>query len=81
MLAVRDVPEPEALFVLGLRVEPFTLADARRTAALWPQVRALGLSLADRACLSLADRLDAEAWTAERVWATGGLGVRVLVIR
>jgi PIN domain nuclease of toxin-antitoxin system len=80
-LVARGVPEPEALFVLGLHVEPFTLTDARTAATLWAQARALGLSLADRACLSLADRLDAEAWTADRVWGTGDLGVRVRVIR
>lgn len=80
-LAARDVPEPAALFVLGLRVEPFTLADARTSARLWAQGRALGLSLAARACLALADRLQAEAWTADRVWATGDLGVRVRLIR
>lgn len=80
-LAVRDIPAPEALLVLGLRIEPFTLVDARTAAALWARGRALGLSLADRACLALAARFDAEAWTADRVWATSALGVRVRVIR
>lgn len=80
-LAVRDVPAPDALFVLGLRVEPFTPADAGTAATLWTRGRALGLSLGDRACLALATRLGSEAWTADRVWATGDLGVRVRVIR
>jgi ribonuclease VapC len=80
-LAARGVPAPEALFVLGLRVEPFTLADARATAELWARGRALGLSLADRACLALAVRLDGQAWTADRAWASGDLGLRVRVIR
>ncbi|HEX8518401.1 MAG TPA: type II toxin-antitoxin system VapC family toxin [Pseudonocardia sp.] len=80
VLAGRGVPAPEALFVLGLRIEPFTLADAG-TAALWTRGRALGLSLGDRACLALADRLDAEAWTADRIWAKEDLRVRVRVIR
>lgn len=80
-LAVRDVPAPEALLVLGLRIEPFTLADAGTTAALWTRGRTLRLSLADRACLALADRFNAEAWTADRAWATGDLGVRIRVIR
>ena len=47
-LAVRAACQLRGLFVLGLRVEPFTLADARATAALWTRGRALGLSLADR---------------------------------
>ena len=80
-LAVRDIPAPEALLGLGLRIEPFTLVDARTAAALWARGRELGLSLADRACLALAARFDAEAWTADRVWATSALGVRVRVIR
>jgi ribonuclease VapC len=80
-LAARGVPTPDALFVLGLRVEPFTLADARATAGLWARGRVLGLSLADRACLALADRFDAEAWTADRAWVTGDVGVRVRLIR
>ena len=80
-LAVRGVPAPDALFVLGLRVEPFTLADARATATLWARSRALGLSLADRACLARAARVDAEVWPADRVWAAGDLGVPVRVIR
>ena len=80
-LAVRGVPAPETLLVLGLRIEPFTLADARTAAALWARGRALGLSLADRACLALAVRFDAEAWTADRTWATGDVGIRVRLIR
>ena len=43
-----------------------TQADAERAAALWQ--RGSGLSLEDRLCLALADRLDAEAWTADRAW-------------
>jgi ribonuclease VapC len=80
-LEARGVPAPQALFVLGLQVEPFTLVDARTTATLWTRGRALGLSLAGRACLALAVRFDAEAWTADRAWATGDVGVRVRVIR
>jgi PIN domain nuclease of toxin-antitoxin system len=80
-LAVRGSAAPEALFVLGLRVEPFTLTDASRAASLWPVCRPLGLSLADRACLALAARLDATAWTADRAWAGLDVGVRVRVIR
>jgi PIN domain nuclease of toxin-antitoxin system len=80
-LAARGIPAPEALFVLGLRVEPFTLPDAQAAAGLWGRGRSLGLSLADRACLALASRLGAPAWTADQVWATGDLGVAVRVIR
>lgn len=49
-------------------VEPFTSKDATATAALYPYVTSHGLSLGDRACLVLADRLTAPAITAERIW-------------
>jgi PIN domain nuclease of toxin-antitoxin system len=48
----------QELQVLGLAVEPFSAGDADTAALLWPQTRNLGLSLADRACLSLAMRLN-----------------------
>ncbi len=41
------------LQVLGLRIEPFTLEDGEMAGRLWEQTRQAGLSLGDRACLSL----------------------------
>lgn len=49
-----------------LRVEPVGQADAERAAALW--TRGSALSLADRLCLAVAERLGAEAWTADTAW-------------
>ncbi len=51
----------------GLRIESVTLADAERAAELW--IRGEGLSLGDRLCLALADRMDAEVLTADAAWA------------
>ena len=42
---------------LGLELVPFDADDAEAAAGLWPATRAAGLSLADRACISLARRL------------------------
>ncbi len=42
---------------LSAGVEPFSAGDADTAALLWPQTRNLGLSLADRACLSLPLRI------------------------
>lgn len=53
-----------------LRVEPVTQTDAEVAAKLWR--RGAGLSVGDRLCLALAERLDAEAWTADRGWGSGG---------
>lgn len=56
------------LRVLGVRVEPFSPADAVIASRLWPLTRAAGLSLGDRCCLALAARLAAPAVTADTAW-------------
>lgn len=57
----------------GLIIEPVTASDAERAASMWR--RGSGLSLADRLCLALAARLEAEVLTADRAWGSGS-GVR-----
>ncbi|QIM16618.1 type II toxin-antitoxin system VapC family toxin [Leucobacter insecticola] len=52
----------------GIRIEPVTTADAERAAALWRQ--GSGLSLADRLCIALAERLGVAALTADRAWGS-----------
>ena len=49
-----------------LSVKPVTQADAEDAAMLL--VTGSGLSLADRLCLALANRLTATAWTADATW-------------
>lgn len=66
---------------LGLIIIPFTADDAERAAGLWSVGRQHGLSLGDRACLSLAQRLDLPALTADRRWATLDLNTEVRLIR
>ena len=51
-------------------VSPVTIEDAELAAQRW--TGADNLSLADRLCLSLGDRLDAIVWTADRSWGTEG---------
>lgn len=62
-------------------LEPFVDADAVAVAALYPMVSAAGLSLGDRACLALAQRLAVPAVTAERVWDRLDVGIAVQCIR
>jgi PIN domain nuclease of toxin-antitoxin system len=52
----------------ALVVEPVTREDAERAAARWRA--GVGLSLADRLCLALGDRLGADVWTADAAWAS-----------
>ena len=66
---------------LGLIVIPFTAGDAMTAANLWAVGRNVGLSLGDRACLSLAQRLGLPALTTDRVWETLSLGIDVRLIR
>ncbi|AYG03607.1 type II toxin-antitoxin system VapC family toxin [Gryllotalpicola protaetiae] len=50
----------------GLTVTSVLEVDAERASALW--VRGQGLSLADRLCLALAERLELPALTADQAW-------------
>ena len=52
----------------GLTVESVTTVDAERAAHRWSD--APHLSLGDRLCLALADRLEADVWTADVAWGT-----------
>jgi ribonuclease VapC len=62
-------------------VEPFSDADALAAAALYRKTVSKGLSLGDRACLALAQRLGVPAVTAERAWEELALDIRVHLIR
>ncbi len=69
------------LQALGLVVEPFMPLDGEVAGRLWEQTRSFGLSLGDRACLSLGLRLNVPVLTADRTWANLTLSVDVRVIR
>ncbi|GAX46347.1 hypothetical protein NIES4075_73680 [Tolypothrix sp. NIES-4075] len=69
------------LQALGLVVEPFTPEDGEVAGRLWEQTRSFGLSLGDRACLSLGLRLGVPVLTSDRAWATLTLALDVQMIR
>lgn len=54
----------------GLRVEPVLTEDAEWAANRWRSGE--GLSLGDRLCLALGDRLGTDVWTADGRWGTDG---------
>jgi PIN domain nuclease of toxin-antitoxin system len=64
------------LVARGVTVEPVSKQDAELGARLRGAMPAL--SLGDRLCLALGERLDAVVLTADRAWADGG---RVTQIR
>ncbi len=69
------------LQALGLRVESFTPEDGELAGRLWEQTQQAGLSLGDRACLSLGLRLGVPVLTSDRAWASLNLSLDVQVIR
>lgn len=66
---------------LGMIVEPFTVEDGEMAGRLWTQTRTYGLSLGDRACLSLGIRLGAKVLTGDHAWQSLSLSVDVQLIR
>ena len=69
--AARDWELVKALLEsYDLKVEPVTAHDGELAAARWR--RGDGLSLADRLCLALGERLDADVLTADASWGSAG---------
>lgn len=66
---------------LGLAVLPFTPEEAEMAGRLWTQTRRHGLSLGDRACLSLALKLNIPVLTTDRIWTKLGVPVEIRVVR
>lgn len=71
----------DTLGTLGLRILPFTSTHAFGAARLRAPTQHLGLSLADRACLTVASEEGLPVLTADRSWAQLDLDVEVELIR
>jgi ribonuclease VapC len=59
----------QALQPLGLEIMPFDENQSYQTGLLRTSTQDMGISLGDRACLSLAKMLGAVALTADKAWA------------
>ena len=66
---------------LRMTIVSFDEAQAQRAGELRPLTRHLGLSLGDRACLALAEKLKAVVLTGDRGWARLDLGLEIQLIR
>lgn len=64
-----------------IAIEPITEDDAVAIARLRPKTKEQGLSLADRACLVLAERLGVPALTTDGAWAEARVKAEVQTIR
>lgn len=71
----------DELQALGLKVASFTAEDGELAGLLWMQTKNLGLSLGDRACLSLAMRLKVSVLTSDRIWSSLKLNLNIVAIR
>jgi ribonuclease VapC len=71
----------DAVLSIVREVVPFAPEHARLAGNLVAQTRPLGLSLGDRACLTLGLSLKSPVYTADRSWKRLKVGVRVHVIR
>ena len=77
-LAVDEIAS--RLRALGLEVIAFEEQHARESAALYPKAPGLGLSLGDRACLALGQRLGLPVLTADQAWKRMP-GIKVELLR
>jgi PIN domain nuclease of toxin-antitoxin system len=76
----RDTGQVVNLFhELGVSILPLTEEDAEAAAMLWRA--APHLSLGDRCCLALCQRLGLPAVTADSAWSAPSLPVSVVLIR
>lgn len=71
----------EIFDALDLEIVAFDRGSAEETGMLVTATRAFGLSLGDRACLTLAMREKLTAVTADRVWKNLKLPIEIRVIR
>jgi PIN domain nuclease of toxin-antitoxin system len=66
---------------LGLTIEAFTAEHAEFAGQLWSDTKKYGLSLGDRACLSLGHHLELPILTMDRAWIKPALSLDVRVLR
>jgi hypothetical protein len=71
----------EMLKSLGIMILPMDESLAMDAALLREVSRKQGLSLGDRACLALAQKLNAEVLTADKAWLKLGLNLSIIDIR
>lgn len=70
-----------AVRIFQMQVEPFDEHLAVSAAALRAPTAKIGLSLGDRACVAVAQKLNMPIMTADTIWAKLDIGVEVKLIR
>lgn len=77
---VQDL-ETQGLLGQNLELVAVTPAEALAIAQLRLLTKSTGLSLGDRACIALGQRLGLPVLTADRVWASLSLNIEIQLIR
>ena len=72
-------PQKLKAILPGVAVVPFGEGEAEQVAAL--AKRCPDISLGDRACLALANDLDATAWTTDKIWAQMPVKTKLEMLR
>lgn len=62
-------------------IEPFNQEDAINAGKLHQLTKQHGLSLGDRACISLGRKLGLEVYTADKIWSKIAVNVKIIIIR
>jgi PIN domain nuclease of toxin-antitoxin system len=71
----------QILSLLGIKVIAFGQSDAWTSGFLYSEIKHLGLSLGDRACLALGFQLERIVLTADTAWQSLKLPVKIRLIR
>jgi ribonuclease VapC len=66
---------------LALEIAPLDVSSAVRAGTMHEVTRGRGISLGDRACLTLGEQLGLPVLTADRAWADLDLDIEVVLIR
>lgn len=66
---------------LNVEVVDYDVEQSQIAAQLLPKTKALGLSLADRACLALAKSRNLPVMTSDKMWKDLNIGVKIKLFR
>jgi ribonuclease VapC len=66
---------------LEIKVVDFDIKMAEKSSRLIPETKQYGLSLGDRACLSLGQKLNLPVITCDKVWSEAKLDCEIVVLR
>ena len=67
--------------ISGIKIINFDEKQALIAASIYPQTKALGLSLGDRACIALALEKHYPVLTCDKIWEKVDLNIKFIIVR